>query len=300
LSTSFDAWSVGEKAREWLEEGHPLAHVADVFPNTFYLRLGGDNLLSVTRKGVRSPVSVNVSGAGPSFEGLVRAGDVAHLSGEALKLKHMAIRLTGPMFRNSFMPEAVDGGKSRAMAGRLPAAAALLKTFDLKESILDKSGRAYDSYRGFVRETFLAAEGFEPRLFLRFAYPLLGMGSGFTPSFDDFVAGFLCMFNMGGALTGLSPILVDPDEAQKRTSWASSRLLDYMQRGLMDEEVEAVVSSFYGGDGDTFILSLEDVVSRGHSSGLDMSVGMVLAAAAVLGLTEHGSAVANVSRSLGY
>jgi hypothetical protein len=172
--------------------------------------------------------------------------------------------------------------------------------FNLPESILDADGRAFETYRSFINAVFLPSSPFDEASFLGKGYGLLGLGSGFTPSFDDFVAGFLCVYNAGSRLLGRSQLFVDVMEAQKRTSWASARLLDYMQHGLMDEVVESVVTSFFRGDGDAYILSLQDVVARGHSSGLDMSVGIVLASSAILDLIDHGSLAAMMSKSMGF
>jgi hypothetical protein len=182
----------------------------------------------------------------------------------------------------------------------LPKAATLLNAFDLNGSILDEGGIYFQRYLSFFRQQFLGQSRFDGAAFGTSAMMCLGLGSGFTPSFDDFVSGFLCVFNIGAVALQLPPVVIDVADAEKRTGWASARLLDYMQKGFMDEDVERVVSAFYGGKGDSFILSLEDVIGRGHSSGLDISVGIVMAAAVILDFLGPGLIVPRVAKALGF
>jgi hypothetical protein len=291
---------VGASARAWLGEGSGSVIVANVFQNSVYLRTSSADLVNLTRKAVRGPVNVNLESSEPSFQELLRVGDGASVALGFLQVGPLAVDLDGETFSNSFRRENVKGDLAKLVGVKLPAACSLLRALDLKESILDDEGKAYQRYRAFFRQAFVAQEGFDGAEFVARAKGLLGLGSGFTPSFDDFLAGFLCTFNSGAALSGQRELLVDVGEAESRSGWASARLLDYMQRGLMDEDIESVVSTFYSGRGDPFLLSLEDVVSRGHSSGLDMAVGVLMACSTILDLSEHGSLAAKTALSLGF
>jgi hypothetical protein len=287
LSVTLTSWSTGVKALEWLSDGAAPPVVANLFPNSFYLKTSSSDLINVTRKEVRSPVSVNLAAGGPGFPESVRIGEPIALGASEFSLGQLRILLSNRVFANTVSPGRWSEKSILSLKESLPAASALLGVFNLPESILDADGKAFDSYRSFVDAVFLGSP-FDAASFLGRAYGLLGLGSGFTPSFDDFIAGFLCLYNAGMAIMKRSPLYVDVKEAEKRTSWASAKLLGYMQHGLMDEDVESVVSSFIRGDGDAYILSLEDVVARGHSSGLDMAVGMVLASSTIIDLIDHG------------
>lgn len=300
MSVTLTGWSTGEKAFEWIRADAASPVVANVFPNSVYLKTSSSDLINVTRKEVRSPVNINVEPGGPDFQKTFRLGEPATFDSGMLSLGQVELLLSDRIFANSVRPERSSKDSIASLREKLPAAAALLRVFNLPESILDANGRAFETYRSFINTVFLPSSPFDEASFLGRAYGLLGLGSGFTPSFDDFVAGFLCMYNAGNRLLGRSQLLVDAAEAQKRTSWASAKLLDYMRHGLMDEDVESVVSSFLRGEGDAYILSLQDVVARGHSSGLDMSVGMVLASSTILDLIDHGFLAAKMSKSMGF
>jgi hypothetical protein len=298
LSVNFTSWSVGGRALEWLKTGAAPPLVANVFPNSFYLKTSSSDLINVTRKGVRSPVNVNLEAGAPGFPESVRIGEPVTVSPGGISVGQLRILFSDRVFENAPLPQRVSEKSISSLRERLPAAAALLRVFNLPESLLDADGKAFESYRSFMGSTFLSGP-FDEAAFVGRACPLLGLGSGFTPSFDDFVAGFLCLYNAGMELHRRSPLYISADEAQKRTSWASAKLLDYMQHGLMDEDVESVVTSFFRGDGEAYIMSLQEVVARGHSSGLDMSVGMVLASSTILDVMDHGSLAAKLSKSMG-
>jgi len=274
--------------------------VAHLFPNSVYLRTSSSELVTVTRKGVRSPVTVNLAGRGPSFESTLRIGDEALDEGDALHLGGLELGLACPTFHGSFTADGLDPRSALPVASRIPAACSMVGVMNLRESILDGRGRAFPEYAAFFRSCFLSGRPFDGNGFLEKSYEMLGLGFGFTPSFDDFLAGFLCLYDPGAALVGEKMLLVDVGRAEKRTSWASSRLLSYMQQGLVDEEVERVVSSLYEGEGEAFLDGLEDVLGRGHSSGLDMAVGMVMGAATFLDLVGRGSLAARAARAMGF
>jgi hypothetical protein len=300
MSLALVSWCTGAKAAVDLSrEPASTSSVEQVFPNSFYLKVPPDDLVNVTRKKIRSPVNINVEEAGPDFSSVLKVGDRARLKGEILSVGPLEIRLGLHRYANSDIRAALDVGRMLNVHRHLIAAAALLQAFNLKDSILDKGGRAYEDYRSFFEET-LAPSPFDVRRFERNALKLVGLGSGFTPSFDDFLSGFLCVFNLAAVVMGEGPVVLDHAELRRRTNWPSAKLMDYMQEGLMDEDVEAVVASFFTGDGDALLFDLQDVVGRGHSSGLDLATGLVASAAVVLDLMNHGSLAPKVVSALGF
>jgi hypothetical protein len=64
-----------------------------------------------------------------------------------------------------------------------------------------------------------------------------------------------------------------------KTSWISAKLLDYMQHLVLDEKVDGLIASAVAGDGDAMILAVEALLPRGHTSGIDICVGAILALA---------------------
>jgi hypothetical protein len=109
--------------------------------------------------------------------------------------------------------------------------------------------------------------------------PLIGAGGGFTPAGDDVVGGFAAAFNHAARVGGLREVVLPREELERRTVPESAALLEYAQRCLVDEEVENLILSAFGGKPGTFVQDLLRVAKRGHTSGLDTSVGVILAAA---------------------
>jgi hypothetical protein len=300
LSSSERCWSVGASAKEWLSAGSAASTVIHVFPSSFYLKTAGGELVAVTRKGVRSPVALNLKEGGQSFQDLLKVGSQARLDGARLSVGPLAFEVTADEFRNVDVLALADRPRMRKFGMVVMAASTMLQALNLSESFVDVEGKAFAQYSSFLRGTFSIEAPFSPEKFLEGATERLGLGGGFTPSFDDFAAGFLCIYNLGRRLLRRKPLLIEAGAAVGRTSWASARLLEYMQRGLMDEEVEGVASALFRGDGDSFLLSMEDVISRGHSSGLDMSVGMVLASAVVVDPLSESYLAARAVGQMGF
>jgi hypothetical protein len=109
--------------------------------------------------------------------------------------------------------------------------------------------------------------------------PLIGTGGGFTPAGDDMVGGFAAAFNHAARVGGLREVVLSREELESRTVPESAALLEYAQRCLVDEDVENLILSAFGGRPSMFFQELLRVAKRGHTSGLDTSVGVVLAAA---------------------
>lgn len=274
------AWCVGTAARP---EG--VLKVECVFERAAYLRLPRDGMLIVSSGGVRSPATVNVD-PGRNLKPLFSADDELLADGRRFSGGSVEIALEGEAYvgETPVLAPSVD-------TPRLLMAASLLQALAVEGSLADPRGRFFEEYRramaGFVRSAG------DPEGTVRVLLSQLGKGQGFTPSFDDFAAGFLYAHNgLSGAL-GRGKLLLDPAEIFRRTTWVSGSLLSLAQEGKVDEEVGRLGRSLLSGSPD-LLLALQDVAARGHSSGVDMAVGMLLATAAT-----PGAALA-VARRLGY
>jgi len=120
---------------------------------------------------------------------------------------------------------------------------------------------------------------------------LVGLGNGFTPSGDDFLAGFLyCLSHLTRDADRLS---LSDIRIEGNTNWASMKFLEYALEGSVIEPLESFVSVLLGGTGtekpDNEIEkekekereNLDEAIGRlckvGHSSGVDASVGAIMA-----------------------
>ena len=102
---------------------------------------------------------------------------------------------------------------------------------------------------------------------------IVGLGNGFTPSGDDFIVGFLFCLNR--------ILLCSNDKSIKfvvmgNTNWASKKFIDYSQNGIVIEPLEVFVNFLLSGENE-IKSSLMDLIQVGKSSGIDASIGAIIA-----------------------
>jgi hypothetical protein len=154
----------------------------------------------------------------------------------------------------------------------------ILNIVDTNESVLDRRSFTHDRLSSFVNDGVLALRnhGGEGR-FREAALRIIGLGFGFTPSGDDTLGGFLAAYNALAGGAKRSPILLEFAMLQDRTSWISAKLFDYMQRLILDEQLDLIVNTVLRADADALTLALENLLPRGHTSGIDIATGAILA-----------------------
>jgi len=102
---------------------------------------------------------------------------------------------------------------------------------------------------------------------------LCGRGPGFTPAGDDFVGGFLAIFNWIRTSLKIGCPIVPGPEYRKLTTWTSFKLMECNARGLVDIEVQDLINSVAKGDVLQYIDSVRLISKRGHTSGIDFATG---------------------------
>ena len=153
----------------------------------------------------------------------------------------------------------------------------ILEIIDTSKSVLDENTLTHERIANFIQSTVLllriksAHDEFYER-----APALIGLGSGFTPSGDDFLGGFLATYNTFAISLKRPPIVLSFDSLENKTNWISAKLLDCMQLLILDEEVTGLIRSVTCADENQFIFSLESLASRGHTSGIDIITGMII------------------------
>ena len=105
---------------------------------------------------------------------------------------------------------------------------------------------------------------------------LCGRGPGYTPAGDDFISGFLMMFNWCAKCLEFERIIL-PRKYSTMTSWTSYKLMEYSQECLCDEEIQAMVNSVALGRANEYSKKMIPLSSRGHTSGMDLVTGMTCA-----------------------
>ena len=108
------------------------------------------------------------------------------------------------------------------------------------------------------------------------------------------------MYNSLAHLAARPQILLDSATLHRRTSWISAKLLDYMQRLILDDQILRVIHSAAEGDEDTVVIELESLFPRGHTSGIDISVGQILALSLIRDIAFEKQEAEIVTGALGF
>jgi ASC-1-like (ASCH) protein len=273
---SLRATSIGNLAARVLSRNR-TGEVTRVFQRSVYLRSGNSFILLLWGT-LRSPMTINVEES-HSTERRIRVGDRGILSGEAVKLGAMEIDLReAELFRSALL-------KPRKIT--LPEGPALTKGVAMLRSLYDSSPSgpvlASDpNLKSFVKETLLPLSSGKTEALYRPAQylGLIGRGGGFTPAGDDFVGAHLATFNYIARCKKKRQVTIPRDFVRRRTIPESAAILSDSARGHVDEGMEKLILASTGRS-EGFYGELMGVVRRGHTSGIDMSLGVLLCEAAL-------------------
>ncbi len=280
--------------------GSPMV-VRAVFANTMYIGSLSDMVI-LTSRGPRSPFTVNLDEGGWGTGAAVRPGDQVFVMRDSLEVGELSVDLRKAKTyagteRISLDPE---DGISNIERGAIQSALSLRLLYDAldeSEFALTRSEELKRLVAG-VLVPFGANEA--SRMRAESAYEgLLGFGGGFTPAGDDFVAGLLYVYNCLGKVFRLSPIMISEACLSQKTVWVSAMFLKYAQRGDVDEELGAFLQAVGRGDVETLSRVILRLANRGHTSGLDVSLGMLLTLGALGDHVKGTSMLGKMLRNLG-
>lgn len=253
----------------------------NTFPNSFYLKTLNSSLLLVTNYHLHSPVTINLDST-ISLNGLVKQDDqFCALQGEAINTaRGLTIDLSEAVLYEH--PSRFVGDLNcqfRNLSDSLSLTSFLLAIINTSQSVLDPGGLAHERVTAFVRDGIFSLRtcNGSSDTFCRAAMKIVGLGYGFTPSGDDLLGGFLATYNSLARSINREPILLEFGELRERTSWISAMLLDYMQRLVLDEQIDGAITCAAEGRVDALVEAIELLFSRGHTSGIDIATGIVLA-----------------------
>jgi len=298
LHTIPRARSIGQVAYESLRgaRGGPVGEVIASFKNSLYIKTSEDLLLFVTNRLLKSPMTINLDSS-TDFAHL-RPLEQVFFEQPELRIGDLTINLDGtPVQGDQFSITALRIGH---LQEALYVAATVLAIVDTRLSVLDNTWVTFGRVGEFARTGILSVRDSGGNGKFRVAAgEIIGLGGGFTPSGDDLLAGFLATYNSLAPAVGRAKILIDFETIRRSTSWISAKLLDYMQREVYDEQVSQLIRSAGMGKKDEFILAIETLLPRGHTSGVDIAVGSTLAAALLVDLANKGHETEAVTNRLG-
>lgn len=275
--------TIGEKVKEVLDRNQSELYIRQVFSNTLYIEAGGDMGI-ITRKGNRSPITINIPQDSPltSFHQYVKIGDKIEASESRIRFGELEIDLKNADY---YTQPKIDRIKNIddtlekiylkglnfviLLYSTSPTNLSLLELGKFKE-FLEKL--VYPLSRGDL-EVVKNSENY--RL-------LLGTGEGFTPSGDDFLLGFISILNIFDERFQIPRIILEDEILFKHTTWVSAMFLKYAQQENYDENVHQVLNTMSSRDEAGFVDFLLQLARRGHTSGLDISLGILTGLASII------------------
>jgi hypothetical protein len=266
----------GELALRVLARGG-VAKVTRVFPGAVYARSRDDFVLLLWGS-LKSPMTINLLG-GRGASTPFGAEDSLVLDKEGLKSSVAEISVSRAVVHRGSL------GVKRAL--RLPPGRVLAKGVSMLRSMYDVSVSgpllADDaSFRLFLKEVLIPYSKKRKSGLFRFgSYDrLIGRGTGFTPAGDDFVSGLSATFNFVARSRGSERINLPKRLLLQRTVPESGAMVAYSALGYVDEGMERLILASLG-MAEEFHDELLSVASRGHTSGVDMALGVLLCEAAL-------------------
>jgi len=268
---------VGELALRVLSRGG-RARVTRVFPGAAYARSRDDFILLLWGT-LKSPMTINVHGTRGARDSL-RVHEGLVLSEGELESSAGKITVGGA---------AVHRGSLRAKrAVELPTAKGLAKCMSMLRSMYDVSPSGPllvddPSFRTFLKRhlvPYSMGEESGPLSWESFE-GLIGRGGGFTPAGDDFVSGFTAVLNFVARVRGTRELAMPKRLLLRRTVPESGAMVACSAMGYVDEDVERLILASLGAGGGAFNDELLAVAPRGHTSGADTALGVLLCDAAL-------------------
>jgi hypothetical protein len=292
---------IGLLAAQALNSGEDstVGQVIATFPNSFYVRTRDDQLLFITNRPLRSPITVNIAYSG-SFTDIVKPLELVYIHDGRLCESNLSIEFT-----KSPVEEEKVLAHNNPPYSKLTEASMLLSTIlnviENAGSVLDQNQqRVHDLVVDFVKYGILSLRNRGiPLEFAVAASKIIGLGPGFTPSGDDLLLGFLVIYNSLSQAIARNPIYLDFMQLAGRTNWISAKLVDYAQHLQVDDQLLYAVLSMSEEQRDT-VTALESLIPRGHTSGIDIATGAVLGLSVVCDVALKQKRTEDVAAKLGF
>jgi len=268
---NFEIATAGKSALNFIEsysEGETIGETVKVFENTVYLKTGHDDLICLTSKDVKAPMNLNLN-TPVDFLKLDCISKKAIRTPTGLKLETMVFDTKN----SKIYPTTKDYEMKNGLRNRILFSVDEINLLDTLGSILDNHSPFFNELSYSIRSI---SESTQKRDLMKLSNQLsgiVGLGNGFTPSGDDFIVGFLFCLNR---ILSYSNHRDAKFVITGNTNWASKKFIDYSQNDIVIEPLEVIVYFLLSGENETKF-SLMDLVQVGKSSGIDASIGVIIA-----------------------
>ena len=253
---------------ESYSEGETIGETVEVFENTVYLKTDHDDLICLTSKDVKAPMNLNLN-APVDFLKLDCVSKKVIRTPTGLKLKTIVFDTKN----SKIYPTTKDYKMKNGLQNRILLSIDEINLFDTAGSILDNNSPFFNGLSVSITTISESTQKHELNKLSDQLSSIVGLGNGFTPSGDDFIVGFLFCLNRILSCTNHKDakfVIVG------NTNWASKKFIGYSQNGMVIEPLELFVNFLLSGENKTKF-PLMDLIQVGKSSGIDASIGAIMA-----------------------
>ncbi len=282
--------TVGELAEVFLKKHGNVGRVRILLNSSIYIDVAGNPVILTCRQ-ERSPLTINIKTPdGCPLKSLIKNGlNTSFEVSNTLRVGELEVDLTHAEKYFCYSP---------TQRRILVSSETLLKCSFIISSFyqfLDNNFIKTPQLRSFIKNVVIPYSfGYTNVIFeTRYFTSLIGLGGGFTPSGDDFLTGFLSTLNIYSPYT----VILPRRDIFKFTRWASGMLLYSSQLGYYSENLSSVLNSLAREE--ELFDSLLSMIKSGHTSGVDTSLGVLVAASMLVEVEERDSVLKRVLGRLG-
>jgi len=268
---NFEIATAGKSALNFIEsysEGETIGETVKVFENTVYLKTGHDDLICLTSKDVKAPMNLNLN-TPVDFLKLDCISKKAIRTPTGLKLETVSFNTKNSKIYFSKKDSQMKDGLRDRVLFYLDE----INLIDISGSIIDNHSPFFNELSDSIRSISESTQKYELKKLSEQLSCIVGLGNGFTPSGDDFIVGFLFCLNR---ILSCSNHKYAKFVIVGNTNWASKKFIDYSQNDIVIEPLEVFVNFLLSGENETKF-PLMDLLQIGKSSGIDASIGAIIA-----------------------
>ena len=268
---NFEIATAGKSALNFIEsysEGETIGETVKVFENTVYLKTRNDDLICLTSKDVKAPMNLNLN-TPVDFLKLDCISKKAIRTPTGLKLETVGFNTKNSKIYFSKKDSQMKDGLRDRVLFYLDE----INLIDISGSIIDNHSPFFNELSDSIRSISESTQKYELKKLSEQLSCIVGLGNGFTPSGDDFIVGFLFCLNR---ILSCSNHKYAKFVIMGNTNWASKKFIDYSQNDIVIEPLEMFVNFLLSGENETKF-PLMDLLQIGKSSGIDASIGAIIA-----------------------
>ncbi len=268
---NFEIATAGKSALNFIEsysEGETIGETVKVFESTVYLKTGHDDLICLTSKDVKAPMNLNLN-VPINFLELDCINKKAIRTLNGLKLETIGFDTKNSKIHPLTKDHEIEAG----LRNRILFSVDEINLFDTVGSILDNNSPFFNDLSVSITTISESTQKHELNKLSDQLSSIVGLGNGFTPSGDDFIIGFLFCLNRILSCTNHKDTKF---VIMGNTNWASKKFIGYSQNGIVIEPLELFVNFLLSGENKTKF-PLMDLIQVGKSSGIDASIGAIIA-----------------------